>query len=308
MDPGPEISDLIVDYDRGTLARRPVRKADVLAQLGGWARRVAARIPESDGLLEPRAVDQLLLAAHLELQRLNEEFHLAREMRAMLGPVVAAVRRLRPDERVQVIDVGCGIGYVVRWLAAVGGLPDYVDLIGADYNAALVRAATHLAAAESLRCRFVHANALQLADGGAVFISMGVVHHFREHNLARFFAEQGRSGALALIHLDIRPSWLAPIGSYIFHQARMRVALARHDGYVSTLRAHSPAALLDAMKTGAPAFAHVIAVTPVRLMPFLSIMHAAVSLRPALIEPVLAAAPSPLRSALEGLRRPQSAP
>ena len=45
----PEISDLIVDYDAATLARRPVKKSTVLESLAqhqnAWGLRIARRFP-----------------------------------------------------------------------------------------------------------------------------------------------------------------------------------------------------------------------------------------------------------------------
>jgi hypothetical protein len=43
---------------------------------------------------------------------------------------------------------------VLRWLAAHRAVPDDVDLIGADYNPALIAEARRLAAAENLNCQF----------------------------------------------------------------------------------------------------------------------------------------------------------
>ncbi|HEU0251902.1 MAG TPA: hypothetical protein VFR12_02645 [Pyrinomonadaceae bacterium] len=75
---GPEISDAIVSFDPITLQRKPVKKADVLAQFEELANHEAVsivrQIPERDGALDPTAVDNLLIASHCELQRMSEEF------------------------------------------------------------------------------------------------------------------------------------------------------------------------------------------------------------------------------------------
>jgi len=144
----------------------------------------------------------------------------------------------------------------------------------------------------------VRANAFRLAEPATVFVSTGVVHHFRGDELPQLFREQARSDALAMVHLDIRPTWAAAIGAFIFHQARMRVALARHDGYLSAVRAHPTPALVAAMRAGAPEHWHAMLDDDAPLLPILSIMHAAISLRPALAEPFLEAAPPALRARL----------
>ena len=53
-----------------------------------------------------------------------------------------------------------------------------------------------------------------------------------------------------MLHCDIKASWAAPLGSWIFHQARMRETLARHDGVLSAVRAHPRDVLLTAAKEG----------------------------------------------------------
>ncbi|MDQ3032076.1 MAG: class I SAM-dependent methyltransferase [Myxococcota bacterium] len=256
---GPEISDLLVDYDPDTLARRPVIKAAVLARLRAEGRarpvRIAAAIAEgAGGELDPDAVDGVLVRSHLELQRLHEEFRVGAAMRLLLAPMLAVIRASTTERPIRVVDVGCGLGYILRWLAAAGALGDDVELIGTDYNAALVRGASKLAAAEGLRCSFVTGNAFQLRERAHVFVSTGVLHHFRGADLVRLFAEHETSGALGFVHVDIRPSWMAPIGSYVFHMARMREPVARWDGYWSAVRAHSGSVLLRAIAEGAPGF------------------------------------------------------
>jgi SAM-dependent methyltransferase len=156
---------------------------------------------------------------------------------------------------IRVVDLGCGIGYVVRWLAARGGLGADVELIGADCNRALITAAQRLAAEESLDCRFVAANAFALREPADVIISIGVLHHFRGDGLAAVFAQHERSPATGFVHVDIRPTPIAPIGSWIFHRARMREPLARFDGVRSVVRAHRAETLRQAIGAGAPGFA-----------------------------------------------------
>ena len=256
---GPEVSDLIVDYDPETLTRRAVKNAAVLQRLRDEGRahplRVARDLVEqANGDLDPEEVDGVLVRSHLELQRLHEEFGVAQTMRMLLAPMLDLARRATAERPIRVVDLGCGLGYIVRWLAAHGELGSDVELIGADYNRALVNGAAALAAAEDLRCSFVAANAFRLRQPAHVYTSTGVLHHFRGADLVRLFAEHETSPAIGFVHLDIRPSWMAPIGSFIFHRARMREPLARWDGYWSAVRAHRAATLVDAVGRGAPSF------------------------------------------------------
>lgn len=255
----PEISDLIVDCDPRTLERRDVRKQDVLDRLrtaGAPPRalRVVRRLPERGGVLDREAVDALLLRAHLELQRLHEEFQVAATLRSMLLPMIGLVASRGPCRPLRIVDLGCGLGHVVRWLAARGGLGDGVELVGADTNQALVVAAQRLADDEALDCRFVVGNAFALQQPAHIVISTGVLHHFRGGELDALFADHERAGILGFLHADIRPGALASFGAWMFHQARMREPLARYDGVQSALRAHDPGALRSAMKRAVPGF------------------------------------------------------
>src|SRR5262245_21485762 len=251
---GPEISDLVVDYDPQTLERRRVERAHVLARLTGRAAAVVRAMPECDGALDPEAVDGALLRSHLEIQRLHEEFKVGETMRALLTPMIALARRATPDRPIRVVDIGCGLGYVLRWLATRGDLGADVELVGADCTRMLVTAANRLAEEYGARCRFVAANAFLLSDPAHVFISTGAMHHFRGDDLVRVFREHERSRAVGFVHVDIRPCAIAPIGSWIFHQARMREPLARFDGYWSAVRAHGWPEWRAAIRQGAPSF------------------------------------------------------
>lgn len=255
----PELSDLIVDYDPHTLERRDVARRRVLERLAAarapvlavWAARaLAAR----DGILDREAVDGVLVRSHLELQRLHEEFRVGAMMRDLVAPMIGIARRVTGARRVRVVDLGCGLGFVVRWLAARGALGPDVELVGVDYNRALVTAAQRLADEERLACRFVAANAFALREPADVFISTGVLHHFRAGDLEAVFAQHERSSAVGFVHVDIRPSPIAPIGSWVFHQARMREPLARFDGVRSVVRAYGSDRLRGAIASGAPGF------------------------------------------------------
>lgn len=279
----PEISDLVVAYDPETLARLPVRRDEVLAELErhGMARaaKIVSRWPHEAGVLDAGFVDRVLLRAHHELTRLSEEFMQGRRMRRILAPLLEALRRERVPAPYRIVDIGCGLGFVTRWLAAHGKLGDDVELWGCDYNAALVQFAQALAAEERLPCRFLVANAFRLDAPAAVFMSTGVVHHFRGAGLERFLGQQARAGASAFLHADIKPSYLAPLGSWIFHEARMREPLARHDGVLSTLRAHSAERLTLAAKNACPAYAAAMFDGERELFPVLKVMQVLVGVR-----------------------------
>lgn len=285
----PEISDLVLAHD-ATGVRQPVQRAEVVAQLERQGHRgaaqVARRLPhDADGILDPREVDATLLRAHRELQRLNEEFQQPRRVIEVLRPMIAAIRA--SGRRVRVVDVGCGIGYVPRWLAARGALGDDVRVYGYDFNAALIGEAQRLAELEDIDATFVVGDAFELArhdDAGSatVFLSTGVLHHFRGEGLARFFAAQSSSpGTAAYFHWDIDPSWLAPIGAWIFHVARMREPLARYDGVTSALRAHSAEVLQDAAR--APGFRVGVFRVGNKILPLTRTLRPVLGVRDALV-------------------------
>jgi SAM-dependent methyltransferase len=279
----PEISDLIVAYDPRTLERLPVRRDEVLAVLRqhgmGGAVRIVAGWPHAGGVLDPAFVDGVLLRAHHELLRLSEEFCQGERVRAVLGPLLETLRAAKVPGPYRLVDVGCGLGFVVRWLAAHGRLGEDVVLVGCDYNARLVGVARALAEEEGLACQFAVANAFTLDQPAAVFLSTGVVHHFRGQALDRFFAEQAAAGPVAFVHADIKPSYLAPLGSWIFHQARMREPLARHDGLLSAVRAHPGAVLVEAARRQCPGFAIGLRDGQRERLPLLRVMQAVVGIR-----------------------------
>ena len=136
----------------------PVPRAEAVSRLAGLGQRRAARIvgrmPATGGVLDAQYVDELMLRVHCELQRLSEELQLARRIAGLLAPLVARLRETG-GAPVRVVDVGCGVGYVVRWLAATSALGAGVELTGVDLNATLVGAAIRLAERESLNCRSI---------------------------------------------------------------------------------------------------------------------------------------------------------
>ncbi|MEU8791331.1 class I SAM-dependent methyltransferase [Streptomyces sp. NPDC048643] len=250
--PQLEISDLITEVDPHSGRRLPVRRAEVIEQLreSGDERavRIVARLPaDQDDVLDPHAVDRLLISVHTELQRLSEELRIGERLVDLLGPLFTAIRSTTGEPGpYRLVDVGCGLGYLVRRLATTNALGADVELVGVDLNAALVGEAERLARAEGLNCTFVHGNAFDLPEAATVYVSTGVLHHFRGSALTEFFQAQAASPAYAFCHFDIAPTPYAPLGAWIFHRARMRNRLGRHDGVASALRAHTDETLLRA--------------------------------------------------------------
>src|SRR5215510_6503162 len=134
-DHGPEISDAVVSFNPNTLEREPVIKSAVLAQfsaLGNSAAvRVVKRIPERNGVLDSDAVDRLLVTTHCEMQRISEEFQHGKRVAELLKPLLNALREAEVSRPIKIVDIGCGTGFVVRWLAANASVGNDVKLMGA---------------------------------------------------------------------------------------------------------------------------------------------------------------------------------
>ncbi|MGC9668134.1 class I SAM-dependent methyltransferase [Planosporangium sp. 12N6] len=285
-----EISDLLTSTDPRTGQRLAVRRADVIGQLEAHgdhrAARIVANLPTNhDDVLDPVAVDRLLVSVHTELQRLSEELRIGERLVHVLGPLFTAVRATTESAGpLRLVDVGCGLGYLVRWLATTHALGQNVELIGVDLDAALVSEAARLAQAEELDCRFVHGNAFDLPEAATVYVSTGVLHHFRGPALAEFFQAQAASPALAFCHYDIAATRLAPLGAWVFHHARMRHPLGRHDGVVSALRAHSDETLLRA--AAVPGIRPLLYEPRGRSNPFCTTLRPVIGIRPHLEVPL----------------------
>ena len=299
-----EISDLIVDYDDETLARRPVARREVAerfrAEGNARAARIVEAMPAQGGVLDPDAVDRLLVTVHAEMQRISEEFEHGRRAAELLASLLLALREAGEPAPLRIVDVGCGTGYVIRWLAAHAGFHD-VELVGVDYNAALVTKAQRLAALKGLRCRFAVANAFRLAEPATVFLSTGVLHHFRGDALVRFFAFHELDTARAFAHFDFQPGLLASFGSWLFHAVRMRQPLSKHDGVLSAVRAHRPAALLDAARRGCPSFQTSLYSTRLGSTPVPRAFASVIDVKPALRD-ALVRSLGPRASRLGGFR------
>jgi SAM-dependent methyltransferase len=250
-----EISDLIVRFDSATLEPLPVRRRDVeaafIAAGDRGAARIVQRLPERAGALDQDFVRHLLIEVHCEIQRLAEEFQHGQRMHAILASVLAWLPDSAPRP-IRVVDIGCGTGYVLRWLARFGSFGRAVELVGVDFNRGLIDEATRLAEEEALDVRFERGDALRRDEGADVYISTGVLHHFEPEQLVEFFERQ--RGAHAAVHFDFRPSRLGWLGAQLFHQLRMRHPLSRHDGVASALRAYPRETLLRAARKGLPGY------------------------------------------------------
>ncbi len=281
----PEITDRVIAFDPDTLARRPVARAEAEADFLAFGRRRAARIVASmpardDGAIDPDAVDRRLLRVHVEMQRLSEEFQHGQRVAELLRPLLAAIRADDPPRPIRVVDVGCGLGYVIRWLAAHGDLGDDVELLGADHHAALVDEASRLAQAERLTARFVVASVFALREPATVLLSTGVLHHFRGPDLDAFFAQHERPSLRAFVHFDFQRTIFAPPGAWLFHATRFRDPIGRHDGLLSAIRAHPNARLLDAARAAAPGFRSGLYATRVWGTPIPRVFATLVGIRP----------------------------
>lgn len=261
MLPRLEITDLVRSW-RADGTRTPVVVADVAARLraSGQARaaRVVEQMPAHDGVLDDAATDALVIRVHCELQRLSEELVQGRRVLELLDPLVDRLRR-DGEGPVRVLDVGCGLGYLPRWLAAHACWGGDVEVVGVDRDVTLVAEATRLAAVEGLAARFVAGDAWRpgtAIDDPArtVVLSMGLLHHLPADELPVFFSAQAGLGVAAFAHWDPAPGRLAVLGGWVFHRARMREAVSRHDGVLSVRRAHPAAVLEAAARAGAPSY------------------------------------------------------
>jgi trans-aconitate methyltransferase len=279
-----EISDEIVRFDPGTLARLPVEKlsaASAFEALGDHRSVVYVRsLPDAGGLLNEQAVDAALVQAHYEMQRIAEEFEHGQRVTELLRPVLATLRRAGVSPPFRVVDLGCGIGYAVRYLAARGRLGDDVTLLGADFNPALIGEARRLAAREALDCEFAVADAFALPEPGTVYLSTGVLHHFPETALPGFFAGHERPATWAFLHFDFQPSVYLVPGAWLFHVLRTRHPLARHDGVVSARRTWGDRVLTEKARAGAPGFTVGVFGTYLWRTPVRRVFSAVVGVRP----------------------------
>ena len=238
-----EISDLIVDFDLNTLQRKPVAKAEAVNALINHgqvrASHVVQNLPDHGGILVESAVDELLIRVHCEMQRLSEEFQHGRRVLELLQHMLDAFAKSGVKGPFRIVDIGSGLGYVIRWLAAFRHeLNHQVELVGVDFNEALVGKANALAQQEGLDCRFEVVNAFAMSQPATMFVSTGVLHHFRGKVLHHFFQQHDTPETQGFAHFDFQPTIFAKPGAWVFHKIRMRQPLSHHDGVVSAVRAH----------------------------------------------------------------------
>jgi SAM-dependent methyltransferase len=284
----PEITDLIVRHDPRTLERLPVRKQEVLDVFSRFENRQALRaveaLPAPGGFLDRREIDRLFVAVHWEMQRLGEEFYHGPRVYALLRAVIAAIRGSGISGILRVVDVGCGIGYNIRWLAACTPLASQgVELSGVDLNSILIDEANRLSSTEGLPCRFMHGDAFSSDHSGQIYFSTGVIHHFRGEDLLEFLRRHQRPETQAFLHFDFQPWLLAPYGSWFFHFLRMRTRVARHDGVLSAARAHTADTLVQAARTAAPEFASGIYGAKIWNTPAPRVFHTLIGIRRTLL-------------------------
>jgi 2-polyprenyl-3-methyl-5-hydroxy-6-metoxy-1,4-benzoquinol methylase len=285
----PEITDLIVQHDPHTLERLPVRKQEVLEVFRNFRNTQATRaievLPACGGFLDPLAIDRMLVTVHWEMQRLSEEFYHGPRVHELLRALIAALRSTGCVGPLRVVDVGCGIGYNIRWLAAHTPLAAQgVELTGVDLNSALIKEATRLARTENLPCQFIHGDAFSPQHSGQIYLSTGVIHHFRGESLAKFLQRHDQPETHAFLHYDFRPWFLAPFGSWFFHFLRMRTAIARHDGVLSAARAHAASTLTGAARSGAPGFVSGMYGAKIWNTPAPRVFHTLVGIRHPLVQ------------------------
>jgi hypothetical protein len=284
----PEITDLIVEHDPRTLDRVKVRKQDVLDTFSRFSNRPALRaveqLPEREGFLDEKELDRHLLKVHWEMQRLAEEFYHGHRVWELLRVVIASIREAGVRETIRIVDVGCGIGYVIRWMAANIPLDNYrIELAGMDLNSTLINEANRLAGMEELPCRFLAGDAFSSEPSGHIFTSTGVIHHFRGQGLPQFLGRHEQPETQAFLHFDFQPWLLAAVGAWFFHVLRMRTAVARHDGVLSAARAHDGRTLREAAREVLPQFASGIYGAKIWNTPAPRVFHTLVGLRRPLV-------------------------
>ncbi|GAA5164916.1 hypothetical protein GCM10023321_54210 [Pseudonocardia eucalypti] len=257
-----ELTDLVRRRDPAG-HRLPVEVEAVVERLRASgqhrAARIARRLPARGGVLDDEAIDRLLVRVHCELQRLAEELQQGRRVAEQLAGWVDELRRADPGRSVRVVDVGCGIGYTLRWLAAHRALGKGVELVGVDLDRTLVSAAAERAAREGLDVRFLVGDAFDpgraVTDPGhTIVISSGLLHHLPAEDLPAFFGRHGELGVFAFCHWDPVPGAWSTAGAWVFHRARMREPVSRHDGVLSVRRAHRAATLLAAARPALPGY------------------------------------------------------
>ncbi|MEU4300185.1 hypothetical protein ACIG0C_02955 [Kitasatospora aureofaciens] len=203
-----EISDLITAVEPRNGRRLPVRRADVVRQLRASGDERAARIVgglpvDGDGVLDPDAVDGLLISVHTELQQLSEELRIGERLVHVLGPLFTAIRTATGQPGpYRLVDIGCGLGYLVRWLAATGKhRPAVRAALRGTAVGALLLLASALTAVMLLLTAPDHARTYAtLAAGGNGFLLPLIPYAAAVLlSLAAYFTLPFRAGTLAMV-------------------------------------------------------------------------------------------------------------
>lgn len=248
-----EVLDVLWRRDPATGQRLPIRAADAAAQLraNGQERgaRLVERIPHVDGVCDEPTLDAIFLAVHYELARLSEYLQVPHRMAADIAPLIATVRDRAGPGPVHIVDVGCGIGLDIRWMAATGVHGPGVEYVGVDLNALLIEAATRLATNEAIPATFVVGDAFDIAATVAdpdrtIMVSQGLLHHLGVNRLTEFFTRHREARVAAFAHFDVHPGPWSRMGGQVLHRIRMREPVSRHDGNLSLRRALSAKQLL----------------------------------------------------------------
>src|ERR1700756_5644054 len=124
----------------------------------------------------------------------------------------------------------------------------------------------------------------QEEHSGQIFLSTGVIHHFRGQELLKFLGWHEQPETQAFLHFDFQPWLLAPVGAWFFHYLRMRTAVARHDGVLSAARAHGGQTPRAAGRNELPQFASGIYGAKIWNTPAPRVFHTLVGLRRPLVE------------------------
>jgi SAM-dependent methyltransferase len=170
---------------------------------------------------------------------------------ALFGGVNSAVREVELvlkdlPRSATLLDVGTGLGDIpcrVRALARQNGLE--LTTVGMDAALELARASRQ---SVSLA---VCGDALHLPFADRSFdvvMCSQLLHHFFDADSAQLLREMDRVARIRVVVSDLRRSWIAAVGLWLFSFPLGFHAVSRHDGVVSVLRGFTRAELADTVK------------------------------------------------------------
>lgn len=254
-----EILDVLWHTEPDSGERLPVSRADAVARLhaAGQFRtaRLVARLPHDGHHVDPDAVDRVFLEVHCELARLSETLCVPDRMASVIRPLIDQVRERVGGGAVRVVDVGCGVGFDMRAMAAHGSLGPDVEHWGLDLNSLLIEVAQTTAADEGLPVHFAIGDAFEASavidePERTILVSQSLLHHLGTERLPEFFGHHREVGVAAFAHFDVNPGFWSTAGGWVLHRARMRHPVARHDGNLSMRRALRASVLVDSARSG----------------------------------------------------------